>query len=266
MTPARIVVTPTLATMATIYSLPRAGGPRSPRFAAYISRVAHHWGLSAYNPMAGSAAEDAVRALIEIDAERLAAEEARDLAARCDFEGVITIAIAVPSQGMWTDRLATELQHRTIGARTPAHGTALLWPGDALNEAQVRTECAAEAVRIMWTTHHGVPDSLRGVLAREGLCYALAPSSLHDTPATHGDPGNPAVEEALNVLGDSSLQGDIAAVLYGDAAAIAMGWTPLGLGDKAGYHWATSRARAIVDRVGARTALRDSFPSTQTSA
>jgi len=263
---ARIVVAPTLEIMTEIYALPRAGGPGSPRFAAYVARVEHHWGLSAYNPMAGPAAHDAVRALMEIDAERLAAEEAGALATRCNFAGDITIAIAVPSRGMWTDRLATEIQHRTIAPRRPAHGTALLWPGDALDEAQVRTECAAEVVRIMWTAHHGVPTTLGGVLAREGLCYALAPASARGADATQGDAGSPAIEEALGVLGDTSMQGDIVGVLYGDDAATAMGWTPFGLDEKAGYRWATSRARAIVERIGARAALRDSFPPTPTSS
>ena len=265
-TPARIIVARTLQAMTEIYALPREGGSRSPRFAAYVARVEHHWGLSAFNPMAGAAAQDAVRVLLEIDAERLAAEEAGALAARCDFEGDITIAIAVPSKGMWTDRLATEIQHRTIAPRRPTHGTALLWPGDALDDTQVRMECAAEVVRIMWTAHHGVPTTLGGVLAREGLCYALAPQSSRGTDATHSDADSAAIEEALGVLGDTSLQGDIVGVLYGDDAAIAMGWTPLGLVEMAGYRWATARARAIVERIGAPAALRDSFPPTPTSS
>lgn len=262
----RVHVAPTLATMAEIYALPRAGGPRSPRFAAYVARVEHHWGLSAYNPMAGPAAHETVCTLMQLDAERLAVDEARRLAVLCAFHGDITIAIAVPSAGMWTDRLATELQHRTTGARRPAHGTVLLWPGDTHDAARVREECAAEVVRIMWTAHHGVPTTLGGVLAREGLCYALAPASARASNATHGDAGSPAIEEALGVLGDTRMQGDIVGVLYGDDAATAMGWTPLGLDEKAGYRWATSRARAIVERIGARAALRDSFPPTPTSS
>ena len=126
----------------------------------------------------------------------------------------------------------------------------------------MRTECAAEVVRIMWTTYHGVPTTLGAVLAREGLCYALAPGA----GTSHDDDDGTGVEEAIGVLGDTSTQGDIVAVLYGDPAATAMGWTPLGIAEKAGYRWATSRARAIVERVGARAALRDSFPPTPTSS
>lgn len=259
MTRSRITIAPTLATMAQIYELSREGGPRSPRFAAYVSRVEHQWGLSAYNPMAGPPAQETVHALIEFDAEGLAAEEARTLTTRCEFGGDITIAVAVPSAGMWTDRLATEIQHRTIGTRRPAHGTVMLWRGDAVDEAHVRLECAAEVVRTMWTTYHGVPTALRGVLAREGLCYALATPSGQDDDSL-------VVEQAIEVLGDTTAQGDIVAVLYGDAAALAMGWTPLGLAEKAGYRWAIARARAMVERIGAPAALRGNLLSPPTSS
>ena len=266
MTGSRVRVAATLDTMAEIYALPRKGGPQSPRFAAYLARVEGSWGLSSYNPMAGPDAHDTVRKLIAIDAERLADAQARDLAARCDFDGNITIAVAVPSPGMWTDRRATELQHRTIADRRAGHGTVLLWPGDPLDERQVNMECAAEVVRIMWTAYHGVPTSLRAVLAREGLCYALAPAVMSVEAVPNDAEDDAAVEEALAVLGDSTMQGDIVGVLYGDATAIEMGWTPPGLAEKAGFRWAISRAGAIVEQVGAPAALRGSFPPTPTIA
>lgn len=264
MTDSRITMAPTLAIMADIYELSREGGPRSPRFTAYVSRVEHHWGLSAYNPMAGQAARDTVRRLIANGAEGTALDEARILTARCEFGEDLTIAIVVPSPGMWTDRLATEIQHRTTGTRRPAHGTVMLWPGDALDEAHVRHECAAEVVRTMWTTCHGVPATLGGVLAREGLCYALAAEAGQQGSSTSGDHDSPAVEEAIAVLGDTTEQGEIVGVLYGDTAAATMGWSPLGLPERAGYRWAIARAREIVGRVGAPAALRNSFPPTPT--
>ena len=56
----------------------------------------------------------------------------------------------------------------------------------------------------------------------------------------------------------------IVAILYGDTAATAMGWTPLGIGEMAGYRWAITRVREIVERVGAPAALRGSFTPTPT--
>jgi hypothetical protein len=238
--------------MAAIYSLSRAGGPRSARFTAYVARVEHEWGLVGYNPMAGPPALAAVQQLITLDAEQLARNAAQEIAERCEFDGEVTLALVVASPGMWTDRLATEVQHRTVGDRHVGHGEVLLWTGDALDGALVRRESVAEAVRTMWTSTHGAATTLREVLAREGLAYALA-----SNPYNASEPRDDiAVEDAISVLDDTAILGDIVAVLYGDAAAIALGWTPLGISKHAGFRWAIERASKLIDRVGAREALR----------
>ena len=237
--------------MAAIYALSRDGGPRSPRFAAYRACVEHDWGLSAYNPMAGAAALEAVQALLALDAEVVARESGTEVARRCEFEEDLMLAVVVASKGMWTDRLATEVQHRTFAERRAGHGLVLLWAGEQLDVDAIRRECAAETVRTMWTALHGPASVLGDVLAREGLAYALA---REPSPYGDGDDGA-TVEEAIAVLGDSATQGDVVGVLYGDAAAIALGHTPLGLADTAGYRWAIAHARRAVERLGAREAL-----------
>ena len=246
-----VTVAPTLAAMAEIYLLSREGGPRSPRFLAYLARVEHEWGLSAYNPMAGPAALETVRCLVELDAESLAGDAAREVSARCGFDGELTLAVVVASKGMWTDRVATEVQHRTPGDRRAGHGIVLLWTGDTIEEAHVRRESAAEAVRAMWTTLFGAATTLGGVLAREGLAYALSSSPFG--PITPGE--NARVREAIDVLGDTSTLSDIAGILYGDATSVALGWAPLGLAEHAGFRWAVDRAKEAIARAGPRDAL-----------
>jgi hypothetical protein len=54
------------------------------------------------------------------------------------------------------------------------------------------------------------------------------------------------VGDAVALLGASELRGEIAAVLFGDAAALALGWTPLGLPWHAGYRWAIARAHGAL--------------------
>ena len=243
--------------MASIYSRSRTGGVKSARFIAYRTRVEHEWGLAGYNPMAGPPALTAVQHLMTIDAETLAGEAARDVATRCAFDGEVTLALVVASPGMWTDRLATEVQHRTLGARRAGHGVVLLWPGDSLDKESVARESIAEAVRTMWTTLHGAATSLRSVLAREGLAYALA-SNAYGTSARGDDI---KVEEALAVLGDSAILGDIVSVLYGDPAAATLGWTTLGLSEHAGFRWAIARAAELIARVGAAESLRAALES-----
>lgn len=245
-----VTVVPTLSRMAEIYSLSRDGGHRSPRFAAYRSDVDHHWGLSAYNPMAGAAASASVDALLALDAEGLAQAAAEAALARCEWREPITLAVVVATPGMWTDRLATEVRHRTTAARRACHGEIMFWTGDAPSTEAIQREGAAEAVRTMWTSLHGPTLSLHAVLAREGMAYALSRATTsHAVVDAH-------VSEAIKILGDTNNEGDIVAVLYGDEAAVALGYTPLGISEDAGYACAIARARALVARIGADQALR----------
>ena len=238
--------------MAGIYPLSREGGPRSERFTAYVALAAHGWGFSAYNPMAGSHAAEAVQHLLAIDAERLAHEAASEVAAGCSYYGDITLAVVVSAHGMWTDRLATEVQHRTVAERKAGHGLVLQWSKEPVSAPDLRREVAAEAVRVMWTTLHPARPTLASVLAREGLAYALAGSPF-GLPA---DDDARRVAEALGVLGASTDVGDIAPVLYGDPAASAHGWPLLGIGEHGGFRWAIARAEASIRGVGAAATLR----------
>jgi hypothetical protein len=66
-----------------------------------------------------------------------------------------------------------------------------------------------------------------------------------------------AVSDAVAVLGASEELSDMTAVLYGDAAAGALGWTPAGIGEHGGYRWAIDRAGQQINDAGAPSALRD---------
>ena len=248
--PAHLTIAPTLARMAAIYSLTRNGGRGSPRFAAYLADVEHHWGLATFNPMAGDAASAAVDALLRLDAEKLAQASAQNTVERCEWNQPITLAVVVATPGMWTDRVATEVRNRTVADRRDAHGEIVLWATDVQDTATIERESVAETVRTMWTSLHGPTRSLHAVLAREGMAYALgrltAPQSIVDAH----------INEAIEILGDTTAVGDIVGILYGDEAALALGYTPLGITERAGYHFAIDRAAALITRVGAAQALR----------
>ncbi len=251
---------PTLQAMAGVYALTREGGPKSPRFAAYVALAPTHWGLAPYNPMAGDTALDTVNALIALDAELLAQRAAQQVAEQCNYTDVVVLALAVRSKGLWTDRIATEVDERVTARKRVAHrGVISLWSREENNTDTIAREAAAEAVRVMWHAMHGVPDTLGRVLACEGLAYALAEPlgglGPYAAPTTAEE--SVAVIEAFEVLGDSTQVGEIAGVLYGDAAAREMGWTPLGIAEHAGYRWAIHRARHRVRDVGAAAVLRD---------
>jgi len=105
----------------------------------------------------------------------------------------------------------------------------------------------------------GRRESVATLLHREGLAYALGghPYGPMTTEDEH------AVRDAVEILGASEAIGDMTAVLYGDAAAAALGWTPLGIGEHGGYRWAIDQAERQINGLGAASALRataGSFP------
>ena len=248
--PVGAVIVPTLARMAEIYALSRNGGRASPRFSAYLAEVEHHWGLSAYNPMAGDAASATVHALLTLDAESHARAAAQDTMEHCEWKEPLTLAVVVASPGMWTDRLATEVRNRTVADRRPAHGEIVLWATDVQDAGTIATESVAETVRTMWTSLHGPALSLHAVFTREGLAYALGHPTAAQVPA------DARVNEAIELLGDTTAVGDIAAILFGDETAVALGYTPLGITERAGYEFAIARAASLISRVGVARALR----------
>ena len=73
-----------------------------------------------------SAALEAVQQAIALDAARIARDAASDAIAECEYAGAVTLAVVVASVGMWTDRLAAEVEYRTTAKRRPDHGQVML--------------------------------------------------------------------------------------------------------------------------------------------
>jgi hypothetical protein len=236
--------------MAGIYKLSREGGARSPRFTEYTRLAPNILGLSGYNPMAGPHAAETIQSLLDMDAESIAGQALAAVQARCEYAESIEMALVVASAGMWTDRLATEVKHRTSPHRDRNTGLVLLWTGEPVTEADVRREAAAEAARVVWSAFHGDANSAGQVLAREGFASALAidPSGTAEVDEKTG--------EAARILSDHTNLGDITAFLYGDAAALELGYTALGLPDHAGFHWAIAQATRLIKKRGVPEAIR----------
>lgn len=249
---AHIELVPTIATMAEIYRLPREGGAASPRFKRYVALVPRLYGLAAYNPMAGPHALETTEQLLAVDAEAVALEAASEVANLCNYPDTITLAVVLCAPGAWTDRLATEIQHRTTGRPPAGRGLVLHWTRETPTAEQIRREAIAEAVRVMAVAVLGRRESVASLLHREGLAYALGgnPYGLVTAEDEH------AVRDAVEVLGASEEMGDMTAVLYGDAAAAALGWTPVGIDEHGGYRWAIDQASRQINDVGAASALR----------
>lgn len=246
-----VTVVPTLQRMADIYRLPREGGAKSARFTAYHKVVGDVWGMSPYNPMAGPHAFEAVEGLLALGAEAITAEAAREVVERLHHAGEVTLAVVLAAPGMWTDRVANEVRHRTIDERRPGHGIVLQWTRELPTREGVRREAMAEAVRVAWTAVHGPALRVRGVLAREGLAYAM-----DDAPfAALAGEEERALLDALDIMGDTTAPSEIVAIAHGDDAAVALGYSALGLAVLAGVRWASARARAAIAQQGAPRVL-----------
>jgi hypothetical protein len=248
----QIEIVPTLAAMAEIYRLPRDGGAASPRFRRYVELTPRLYGLSAYNPMAGPHALETVEQLLAVDAEAIALEAATEAAARCGYGDPITLAVVLCAPGLWTDRLATEIQHRTTGRPPRGRGLVQHWTRDPAAAGQIRRESIAEAVRVMAIAVRARDESVVTLLHREGLAYALGGNPYG--PPTAED--ERAVRDAVDVLGASEQIGDMTAVLYGDAAAAALGWASAGVPEHGGYRWSIEQARQRAAETGWPSALR----------
>ena len=250
---AKIQLVPTLATMADIYRLPREGGASSPRFKRYLELVPSNYGLVAYNPMAGPHALETTEQLLAVDAETVAMEAAGEAASLCGYPETITLAVVLCAPGQWTNRMATEIEHRTARRMPSGTGLVLHWTRETPTAEQIRREAIAEAVRVMAVATPRRPESVRSLLHREGLAYALGGNPYG--PVTAED--QRAVGDAVDVLGASEMLGDMTAVLYGDAAANALGWTPAGIAEYGGYRLAIDQARRRITEQGAPAALRE---------
>ena len=248
---AHIQIVPTLATMAEIYRLPREGGAASPRFKRYLELIPRLHVLAAYNPMAGPHALETTEQLLAVDAEAVALEAASEAVDLCRHQDPITLAVILCAPGAWTNRLTTEIQHRTTQRPPSGHGLVLHWTREAPTAGQIRREAIAETVRVMAGAAHGRRVSVASLLHREGLAYALGGNPYG--PVTAED--QYAVGDAVDVLGASESIGDMTAVLYGDAAASALGWAPAGVAEHGGYRWAIDQAERRINDVGAPSAL-----------
>jgi hypothetical protein len=247
-----IQIVPTLHAMAEVYRLPREGGASSPRFKRYVDLIPGCYALAAFNPMAGPHALETTEQLIAIDAEAVARDAAIEAASRCDYRGPITLAVVLAAPGAWTDRLGTEIQHRTVQRPPSGNGVVFHWTREVPTADQIRREAIAETVRVMAVATHGPRVSVISVLQREGLAYALGGNPYGPVTAEDAQ----AVGDAVDVLGSSEEVGDMTAVLYGDGPAAAFGWRSAGVPDHGGYRWAIDRARRQIEELGTEAVLR----------
>jgi hypothetical protein len=229
-----ITVERTLETMANVYCESISGGPESARFRAYIEAAASMIPVHGYNPMTSEPVVRTIEALIDMRAEDRLEAIANRTALLLDYDHDDTMHFTVATPGMWTDRLATEVDHRLL-AKDPAE--LLWWCDQKVDSEIVEFEIVAQTVRLIHQRRTAAPANLAAAVRQEGEAGAIA---------GHRGAFHPAAAEVLDVLGNDTGLSTMVAFLYGDAAAAQMGFTALGLKDRAGYEHAVALANIML--------------------
>ena len=200
--------------------------------------------LAAFNPMSKPHVAALLDTLIATGAENevraaLAAATARLGAATPDLR--VGLVVVDDAQGGWTNRYLTDADHRfgAVGEEQRGFATIYLWSAEANPGAAVRAETLSTIYRHCYKRRHGLPRSLREMLVLEGLAGRFAgatttldPDDLHRASAI------------LAPLLDETSFPIVFACLYGDEAAIAVGYPPLGVAPWGGFAVASAHAAA----------------------
>lgn len=218
----------TLEVIAEVYRKSTAGGSASDRFNAYVAAGRSGLPVSGYNPMTSQPMLDTVEALIDVGAEDRLHDVANRTAESLGYERDDVMYVTVAAPGMWTDRLATEVEHRFV-AKQPEG--VLLWVGEQIEASVLDAEFVAQTVRLIHRRWHGPPATLSDAFRQEGLAGAQGGAVGR---------AHPEAAEVLGILADDSTLATQVAYFYGDEAASTMGFTPLGLIGRLGYEHAVA--------------------------
>lgn len=242
---------PLLQVQRDLYALPRG----MERFREYIKTMTDAetgdlaLPLVAMNPMGKDHIPALIDEYIALGAEQIA-QGAIESYERSDErpherpherEYKVCLVVSDDLKGGWTNRWASEYNHRIESAAIRNRGwlTALLWTSEPASADAVRDGVLTEIYRAEYLQTHAPPKTLRDMLAQEGYATARAGCT---TPSL--DPDD--LEYSRTVIAphlDAHDRATVIACLFGDPAAIALGYPPQGLSPRAGLALALSDAR-----------------------
>ena len=193
-------------------------------------------------------AEGAVRsaAAPSRSAEALGADRLRAMAdrvgAKADRSYRVALVVSDDLKGGWTNRWASEYSHRIEGAAITRRGwlVGLLWTSEPASEQNVRDAVLTSIHRAEYLHNHRAPVTLGEMLDQEGYATWRAGCT---TPQLDDD-DLAYTRSIVEPLRGATDRATVMACLFGDAAAKALGYSPQGLSDRAGFALALSDARA----------------------
>lgn len=253
---------PLLQIQRDLYALPRG----IERFREYIKTMTDAetgdlaLPLVAMNPMG----KDHIPALIDEYIALGAEQIARDTIASATAEAValqtkpykLALVVSDDLKGGWTNRWASEYGHRIEGQAITKRGwlTAILWTSEPASAETVREAVLVEIYRAEYLETHAPPQTLGAMLEQEG--YAMARAGCI-TPSLDAD-DLAYTRDAIAPHLDAHDRATVIPCLFGDPAAIALGYPPQGLSERAGLALALSDARDSLPRPASRSSSRPS--------
>jgi hypothetical protein len=242
------------------------GMPRGmERFQQYLRTIASPDGTSlelpsliAMNPMGKDHVTALLDQLLALDADGIAARAVAEAAARlADEPGDFKVALVISDDlmGGWTNRYANEFTQRfgpdNVRFLSPRERTlprwlksfwitALLWSSEPASEQAVREAILTAIYRTVFVQRHGLPRTLRAMLAQEGQVMAQAGCA---GPLLEADDLD-YTREVLAPFLDADDMRTCIECLFGDAPGRTLGFTPRGLSPWAGLALALHDARS----------------------
>ncbi len=246
---------PTLGKLRELYSLPR--GPE--RFETYINLTVGGAQRTAdialpplvmANPMAKESVLAVVEAWLELEAESVAADTLKEAAKRLEAlpfaHTVNTVKVGLTvlddAGGGWTNRTMNDAARFQTGKSLIKTGwmSVNLWTSEAPNLEALRRVVLEAVRRAAYVTEQGDPHTLGEMMRQEGRASAFAGRTV-----TFDAEELEYSRAVIKPYRSSTQQPTVIACLYGDDAARACGYTPLGLSKDAGFEVGLADALGI---------------------
>jgi hypothetical protein len=227
--------------------------PGTGRFQQYLATMLDTDGnlrfpLPAFNPMSKEHVADLLDELLAMQDEHIgqmameeAGEQLSDLGGSNSTQ--VGLVVADDAKGGWTNRWLFEAKHQFESRYEQKRGiiTALLWSSEPADKLRIRQKVMAAIYRHAWIRRHGHAKTLGAMLQQEGMAGCFAGLRMDALSAE--------LEAVIRDHLETTHYPAIIACLYGDAAARACGYDPLGLPPDAGLSYGLALAYSLPDVV-----------------
>ena len=242
---------PLLQIQRDLYALPRG----MERFREYIRTMTDPetgdlaLPLVAMNPMGKDHIPALIDEYIALGAETAAVRAMESANVDLSREYKVGLVVSDDLKGGWTNRWASEFNHRIEGQAILKRGfiTAILWTSEPASAERVREAVLTSIYRAEYLQTHAAPRTLGQMLEQEGYATARAGCT---TPALDDDDlayTRTVIEPHLTAADRAT----VIACLFGDTAANALGYPAQGLSDRAGLALALHDARSALSEARA---------------